>query len=196
MPGSKRLVNWVTGSASAPSIGSLADLDIRRCSPFVPRAPIQSRAVIVWYPPARPRRWRARRVSVSRAPVANSIAHSAYTARAATASIDRPGINAVQELVRAAPNTSGPTKAAARIAHAILNQTIIHGRIDGPLLLAHRARIRSSRAMPPIKAVLGGRLIGGCFRWVPLTLHPALAVFARSGRLSSNRTFHPRGANV
>jgi len=77
---------------------------------------------------------------VRRAPVANSIAHSAYTARTATASIDNPGSIAVEEPVGAAPNTSGPAKPApTRIAHAILNKTIIHGRIDGPLLLAHRA---------------------------------------------------------
>src|SRR6202023_2360661 len=168
MPGSKRPGNWIIESAAAPWIDSPAGLAIRRCSPFVPRASIQSRAVKVRYPPTRPRRWRATRVSVRRAPVANSIAQSAYTASAATASIDRPGISAAQEPVRAAPHTSDPARpAATRIAHTILNKTIIHGRIDGPLLLAHRAHPAFARHRPQ-RLLLGDRLIGGCFRWVQL----------------------------
>src|SRR6266436_8688587 len=196
MPGSKRPGNWIIESAAPSWIGSVAGLAIRRCSPFVPRASIQSRAVRVRYPPARPRRWRATRVSVRRAPVANSIAQSAYTARAATASIDRPGISAVQEPVSAAPNTWGPARpATTRIAHTILNKTIVHGRIDGPLLLAHRAHPAFARRRPQ-SLLLGGRLIGGCFRRVQLILHLALTEFAGSGPLSLNRTFHPFGANI
>ena len=195
MPGSKRLGNWIAESAAGPWVGPVACLAIRRCSPLVPRASIQSRASKVRYPPARPRRWRARRVSVRRAPVANNIAQSAYTARAATASIDRPGISAVQEPVRAAPHISDPARpAATRIAHTILNKTIIHGRIEGPLLLAHRAS--GARAMPPAKAVFGWSP-----HWRLLQMgaaHPPSCAgrIPKVGTLSSNRTFHTFGANI
>src|SRR5262249_3092005 len=112
------------------------------------------------------------------------------------ASIDSPGSIAIEEPVGAAPNTSGPARpAATRIAHAILDKTIIHGRIDGPLLLAHRTRPAFARRRPS-RLLLGGRLRGGFFRWVQLPLHLALTEFARSGRFSSNRTFHPFGVNI